>query len=193
MPTTYEHGSWLVTNTQSITEYVVEALGEFVDDYLVTAIVVELMAEINKALPDHAQLCGNILYSAQREKDYDLEEIVEAIDLFAIAANHAVIGEWNAYDGDIQTNSIQSYIDSCLTGREEDYDVESIVSDLENEVDGRLPIEMDLCDNRIYGPEGTEPPNLNDIIKTIDLEDLFEEHRYGDEEEYDDYDDGDYY
>lgn len=193
MPTTYEHGSWLVTNTQSITEYAVGALGEFVGDYLVSAIVVDLIAEINKALPDHVQLCGNTLYSTAGEKDYDFEEIVESIDLFAIAANHTQIGEWNAYDGDIKTNSITNYVDSCLTGRKEDYDAESIIAELEHEVDVRLPIGIDLCDNRIYGPEGSQPPNLNDIIKIIDLEDLFEEHRYGDEEEYDDYDDGDYY
>lgn len=89
MTTATSYGSWQVDNCLTVEDWVAVAVGEFADDYDIDAIVSDLRGAINGALPDGVSLNGNEFYGPYyNQPDYDLDEILESIDFWAIVERH---------------------------------------------------------------------------------------------------------
>jgi prevent-host-death family protein len=104
--TTTEYGTWnFITKDESDTveDMATEALGDYVGDYDVDAIVTEYRQAINEALPAGVSLNGDLFYGPayDPDKDFDgypvnddgsldIKAIVDSIDFWAIAERHDI-------------------------------------------------------------------------------------------------------
>lgn len=92
MTTTTSYGTWnnwgdrsAVTVEDTVTAY----LGEFADDYNVGALIHAYRHEINAALPDGVQLCGDQFYGPYPSPaDLDLSDAIASVDLGALAEQY---------------------------------------------------------------------------------------------------------
>lgn len=88
MTTTTEYGQIVPT---TLTDWVAEALGDFVADYDVPAIVAEMRDGIQAALPDGVTLAGDQLYGPYEPRvDVDVVAVLESVDFWAIAERHDI-------------------------------------------------------------------------------------------------------
>lgn len=92
------------STTSSITELIVDALGEFVDDFDVEAIEDDYREALQGCLPEDASLCGDFIYLAVYdttdhddvweargdvlEARDDIRAAAEQIDFWAIVESH---------------------------------------------------------------------------------------------------------
>jgi hypothetical protein len=175
MTTTYEHGSWTVGGTQSPLDYIVAALGDYANEYELTNVAIDFVLKIQEALPDHVYLCGSQLYSTKREKDYDLTEIVEAIDLAEIYTRYSLLDTWHVNEV-TRTETLHQYVMECLGQYHAEYRLGYVEQDLEDEINLSLPDGYVLGDNKIYGPAGSEAPDLEAILNKIDFWEIAASH-----------------
>jgi hypothetical protein len=90
MPTTTSYGNWvnIEKHSVSVEDTVASALGDYVDDYDLEALVRDYREAINEALPSGVALCGNEFIGPAYEADCDFGgyELCEdgSLDLKAI-------------------------------------------------------------------------------------------------------------
>jgi len=102
---TTSYGTWCTRvdpYSLSVEQSVVEALGDFADEYDVEAIADDYRQAINQALPPGVSLVGNeFIGPAQPSPDQfdgyphdeysvDIRAIVDSVDFWAIAARHEI-------------------------------------------------------------------------------------------------------
>lgn len=68
------------------------------------------------------------------------------------------------------TTTIHQYVLECLGPWKSEYDTNAIEQDLEHSINHLMPKGYTLVDNKIYGPEGTTPPDLEAIIEQINFQ-----------------------
>jgi|WetSurMetagenome_2_1015567.scaffolds.fasta_scaffold10114_8 hypothetical protein len=174
MTTTYEHGSWTVGGTSPL-DYIIAALGDYANEYELTNVTIDFVLKIQESLPNHVYLCGSQLYSTKREKDYDLTEIVEAIDLAKIYNKYALLDTWHVNEI-TRTETLHQYVMECLGQYHAEYRLGYVEQELEDEINLLLPDGYVLRDNKIYGPAGSKAPDLEAILNKIDFWEMAEPH-----------------
>lgn len=175
MTVTYEHGSWTVDGTQSPLDYIIAALGDYANEYDLPSVELDFVLQIQEDLPDHVSLHGSQLYSTKREKDYDLSEIVEAIDLEKIYTKYTLLDTWHV-DQVTRTETIHQYVMECLGPWHAEYRLGCLKQDLEDDINLLLPDGYVLDDNKIYGPAGEKAPDLEAILNRINFWKLADAH-----------------
>lgn len=91
--TTTSYGTWAtLTGELDVHQGIAEALGDYVDDYDLDAIVTEYVAAVDAILPEGVGLYANeFIGPAYDQPEFNAEEILDAIneiDLMAIAEKH---------------------------------------------------------------------------------------------------------
>ena len=105
---TTSYGTWcnrVDPYSLSVEQSVVEALGDYADDYDVEAIAADWRRAINEALPPGVSLVGNEFIGPaypeanafdgypHDEYSVDIRAIVESVDFWSIAARHEIDAE----------------------------------------------------------------------------------------------------